>query len=60
MVSTMLTLFRHWLEAGGKRRAFSESPQTPPKVLAYAVINNVGVHLGLGCSTNALERSSSG
>ena len=41
MVSTMLTLFRHWLEAKGKQHVFSEAPQSPTKVLAYAVINNV-------------------
>ena len=42
LVSIMLALFRHWLERGGKMNTFSETPQTPPKVLAYAVINNVG------------------
>lgn len=41
LVSIILTLFRQWLGSGGKTRAFAEAPPTPPKVLAYAVINNL-------------------
>ena len=41
LVSIILTLFRKWLGSGGKTRVFSEAPANPPKVLAYAVINNL-------------------
>lgn len=41
LVSIMLVLFRRWLQGGGKARVFAEAPSNPPKVLAYAVINNL-------------------
>lgn len=41
LVSIILTLFRRWLGSGGKTRVFAEPPANPPKVMAYAVINNL-------------------
>lgn len=41
LVSIILLLIRHWLQAGGKARVFAEAPAHPPKTHAYAVINNL-------------------